>query len=414
MQLPSKLSNRNKASIILTAVLLVMTFTGCKNQKNEYVEPPPPKVTVNKPTKQNVTDFLEFSGRISAIEKVDIRARVVGFLQSIHFEEGKFVKKGDLLYEIDPKLYEALLNETIGELAKRQARLERAEIEYKRHYKLYKQNAASEASVVKWKEEIGIAKGDIAADRAAIDKARLELSYTKIQAPMDGRIGRTLVDVGNLVGAGEYTHLTTVAKYDPIYAYFSVNERDLLKLEKMTREKDVTIKNLGEVTLELGLANESGYPQKGRLNFADLELDSDTGTMLLRGVFPNPGPNYVLLPGFFARIRLPYAERKDALLVKERALGLDQGGRYLLVVNNQNEVEQRYVEIGALAKGMRVIEKGLKADEWVVVKGLQRAIPGAKVDPKQAETIAADAGDDGSQKDSAQPQPAAEGSDQSS
>jgi RND family efflux transporter MFP subunit len=256
MQLPSKLSNRNKASIILTAVLLVMTFTGCKNQKNEYVEPPPPKVTVNKPTQQNVTDFLEFSGRISAIEKVDIRARVVGFLQSIHFEEGKFVKKGDLLY--------------IGELAKRQARLERAEIEYKRHYKLYKQNAASEASVVKWKEEIGIAKGEIVAVRAAIDKARLELSYTKIQAPMDGRIGRTLVDVGNLVGAGEYTHLTTVAKYDPIYAYFSVNERDLLKLEKMTREKDVTIKNLGEVTLELGLANESGYPQKGRLNFVPI------------------------------------------------------------------------------------------------------------------------------------------------
>jgi membrane fusion protein (multidrug efflux system) len=187
------------------------------------------------------------------------------------------------------------------------------------------------------------------------------------------------------VGAGEQTLLTTVRQGEPIYAYFSINERDLLRVMKMARKEGIPADNPDKIVLELGLANETGFPHKGHLDYADSTVDPKTGTLELRGVFPNPGPPYFILPGLFVRLRLPVAERENALLVTERALGLDQGGRYLLVVNNENKVEQRHVKIGALRDGMRVIEEGLKAEDVVVVKGIQRAVPGAKVTPQQAQ-----------------------------
>ena len=193
------------------------------------------------------------------------------------------------------------------------------------------------------------------------------------------------MDVGNLVGAGEQTLLTTIRQGEPIYAYFSINERDLLRVMKMARQAGIPADNPDKIVLELGLANETGFPHKGHLDYADSTVDPKTGTMELRGVFPNPGPPYFILPGLFVRLRLPVAERENALLVTERALGLDQGGRYLLVVNAENKVEQRHVKIGALRDGMRVINEGLKPEDQVVVKGIQRAIPGSKVTPQQAQ-----------------------------
>jgi RND family efflux transporter MFP subunit len=356
---------------------------GC-GQKNEYVEPPPPTVTVDKPFKRDVTDYLEFTGTTKAVETVDIRARVEGFLESAHFEEGTFLEKGQLLYVIDPKPYQATLDEAQATLENEKVKLERAEIEYQRRVKLFEQKATSEADVVEWKAERDGAKVAVAAAQAAVEKARLDLGYTVIRAPITGRIGRNQVDVDNLVGAGEYTLLTTMTMYDPIYAYFSLNENDLLRVMQMARDKGITVEESEEVPLELGLADESGYPHKGQLDFADLGLDPGTGTMLLRGLFPNPGPPYRMIPGFFVRVRMPIAERENALLVTERALGIDQGGNYLLVVNDQNVVEQRHVKVGAVIEGKQVILEGLKGDEWVVVKGLQRAIPGAKVTPEQA------------------------------
>jgi RND family efflux transporter MFP subunit len=179
--------------------------------------------------------------------------------------------------------------------------------------------------------------------------------------------------------------LTTVRQGSPIYAYFSMNESDLLRVMRMAREAGIPADNPDKIILELGLANETGFPHKGHLDYADSTVDSKTGTLELRGVFPNPGPPYIIVPGLFVRLRLPVAERENALMVTERALGLDQGGRYLLVVNNENKVEQRHIKIGALRDGMRVIEDGLKAEDSVVVKGIQRAIPGAKVTPQQAQ-----------------------------
>ncbi|MGD9044949.1 MAG: efflux RND transporter periplasmic adaptor subunit [Desulfobacterales bacterium] len=373
-----------QTTILILAILLSGILSGC-SEKNEYVEPPAPEVTVSKPLVKNVTEYLEFTGTAKAIEEIDIRARVEGFLESVHFEDGAYVKKGQLLFIIDPKEYKAAVENARGRLGRHQAQLERAEREYQRNLSLFKQSAASEANVVKWKSEMEESRAAVISAVAALEKARLDLDYCTIRAPIDGRISRKLVDVGNLVGAGEKTLLTTIREGSPIYAYFSINERDLLRVMKKARQEGIPADNPDKIVLELGLANETGFPHKGHLDYADSTVDPKTGTMELRGVFPNPGPPYFILPGLFVRLRLPVAERENALLVTERALGLDQGGRYLLVIDNENKVEQRYVEIVALEDGMRVIEDGLKPDDRVVVKGIQRAIPGVKVTPQQAQ-----------------------------
>jgi len=375
--------------IFLIAVLLSTIFIGC-SEKNEYVEPPAPQVTVSKPLVQNVTDYLEFTGSTKAIEEIEIRARVKGFLESVHFEDGDFVTKGQLLFNIDPKPYKAAVESARGRLGKHQAQLERAQKEYQRNLTLFKQNAASEANVVKWKSEVEESKAAVVSAQAALDKARLDLGYCTINSPISGRISRKQVDVGNLVGASENTLLTTIRQWTPIYVYFSINERDLLRIMERARAEGITADNPDKISLDLGLANETGFPHEGHLDFVDSTVDPGTGTMQLRGLFPNAGPPYFIVPGLFVRVRMPVAERENALLVTERALGLDQGGRYLLVVDNENKVEQRYVKIGALRDGMRVIEDGLKPEDQVVVKGIQRAIPGAKVTPQQAQAVKPD------------------------
>jgi RND family efflux transporter MFP subunit len=378
-----------QTAILILTVLIFGVISGC-SEKNEYVEPPAPEVTVSKPLVQNVTDYLEFTGTTRAVTEVDIKARVEGFLESVHFEDGDFIKKGALLFVIDPKPYKAAVDNARGRLDRHQAQLKRADKEYQRNLTLYKQNAASEANVVKWKSEVEESKAAVVSAQAALDKALLDLGYCTIRSPITGRISRKQVDVGNLVGAGEQTLLTTVRQWTPMYAYFSINERDLLRVMKMARAEGITADNPDKITLELALANETGFPHKGHMDFADSTVDPATGTVELRGIFPNSGPPFFLVPGMFVRVRMPIAERENALLVTERALGLDQGGRYLLVVGSENKVEQRHVKIGALRDGMRVIEKGLKAEDSVVVKGIQRAIPGSKVTPQQEQVAKPD------------------------
>jgi RND family efflux transporter MFP subunit len=391
-----------QTAILILMVLIFGVISGC-SEKNEYVEPPAPEVTVSKPLVQNVTDYLEFTGTTRAVTEIDIRARVEGFLESVHFEDGDFIKKGALLFVIDPKPYKAAAENARGRMGRHQAQLERAEKEYQRNLKLFKQSAASEANVVKWKSEVDESKAAVVSSQAALDKALLDLGYCTIRSPINGRISRKRVDVGNLVGAGEKTLLTTVRQWTPMYSYFSINERDLLRVMKMARAEGITADNPDKITLELALANETGFPHKGHMDFADSTLDPATGTVELRGIFPNSGPPFFLMPGMFVRVRMPIAERENALLVTERALGLDQGGRYLLVVGSENKVEQRHVKIGALRDGMRVIEKGLKPEDLVVVKGIQRAIPGAKVTPQQAQA----------EKPAKEPEPAKESTESS-
>ena len=392
MQAPHRVTCMKDWAPVAAILLMAWMFTAC-DQRNEYVEPPPPKVTVAKPLQQEVINYLEFTGTTRAFEEVEVRARVAGFLQRMEFTPGTKVEKGDLLFVIDPREYQAELNAAKADLGSAEARFKRAQAEFTRAEKLFKQKAGAEKNVVKWRGERDIAKAAVARAKAKVAQASLDLSYTKVTAPLTGRVSRNFVDMGNLVGEGEPTLLTKVTRYDPMYTYFNLNERDLLMAMAMLRktveekgldrEKDSVSK--AGLPLFLGLANEEGYPHKGIADFAESGVDTGTGTLQLRGVFPNPGNSPVLIPGLFTRLRMPIDKQKNALLVTERAIGADQGGRYLLVVNSENVVEKRPIRMGQLVDGLNVIEEGVQPGEWVVVNGLQRARPGAKVDPEQTD-----------------------------
>lgn len=383
---PLKVSHRNPWAQAAVMLLLAWIIAGC-GRGGEDVEPPPPQVTIAQPLEQEVIDYLEFTGTTRAFEEAEVRARVSGFLESMHFTPGTEVKEGDLLFVIDPREYEAGLDAANAEVKSADAQLQRAEIELARAKKLFEQKAGAEAEVVKWRGERDVAEAAVVHAEAKLKRARLDLSYTRVKALISGRVSRNYVDLGNLVGEGEPTLLTTVTRFDPMYAYFNLNERDLLKVLAMYREKtkeknvDPATKSGREakIPIFLGLANEEGYPHKGMYDFAESSVDRGTGTLQLRGVFPNPGRSPVLLPGLFTRLRLPIDKRANALLVTERAIGADQSGRYLLAVNSEDVVEKRLIRMGRLVDGLRVIEEGLQPGEWVVVTGLERARPGAKV-----------------------------------
>ncbi|HHH40110.1 MAG TPA: efflux RND transporter periplasmic adaptor subunit [Sedimenticola sp.] len=372
--------------------LLAALLTGCSD-RNEYVEPPPPKVTVATPLSRDVTDYLEFTGTTHASAAVDVRARVRGFLESVHFVPGERVEKGDLLFVIDPREYQAELQAAEAEVAAAEAELKRADIELQRARRLYKQKAGSESDVVKWRGEQELAKASILRAQAKVVEATLQLSYTQVTSPISGRVSRNLVDPGNLVGDKESTLLTTVMDYSPMYVYYNMNERDLLMAMKLYKARieerglsaDEGSVRKAEIPLYLGLADEEGYPHEGVVDFADSGVNTETGTLEMRGVFENSQVPPALIPGLFARIRMPIRQRKGALLVSERALGADQGGPYLLVVNAEGVVEKRDIRKGQLIDGLVVIDEGIAADDRVIVKGLQRARPGGRVTPETAE-----------------------------
>lgn len=376
----------------LLPTLAALALAGCE-ASNTYVEPPPAEVTVARPLVRAVTDYLEFTGTTEASGRVEVRARVPGVLRAMHFTPGTEVNEGELLFSIDPAEYEAKLVAAEAEVAAAQASLERAGIELARAERLFEQNAASEAEVVRWRGEQAVARAAVQGAEAAVTRARLDLGYTEIVAPISGRVGRNQVDVGNLVGEGEATVLTDIVDYDPMHAYFNLNERDLLRVMALYRENvekhDVDPRtdpdSKAKVSIELGLANESGYPHAGVLDFAESGVDPRTGTLRLRGAFPNAEQPARLIPGLFGRIRMPVARREEAMLVSERAIGTDQTGLYVLVVDGSDTVEKRNVMIGQLADGLRVIEDGVGAQDRVVVNGLQRARPGATVAPSEIE-----------------------------
>ena len=365
----------------LLLLLFPFSFAGCE-RKAELAATPPMPVTVAKPVQQAVTDFAEFTGVVEAAESVEIRARVEGYLESIRFKPGARVKQGDLLFVIDPKPYQAKVDEAKAELARRQAELINTETILKRKELALQSKAVSELEVVQARADNDVAKAAVQAAQATIQTASLNLSYTKVIAPISGRVSRNMVDVGNLVGATERTLLATIVNDDPVYAYFNVNERDLLQYQQGHESKESPTKQDGKTRVFLGLSGQQGYPFEGRIDYVDNRLDRSTGTIQVRGVFANKDRR--LTPGLYARIQVPTGSRDKGLLVPESAVGTDQRGEYLLSVNAQNIVEYKPVTTGSLTGNLRVIETGISAEDRVIVSGLQRARPGLAVAPADA------------------------------
>jgi len=352
-------------------------------QGNVYAPPPPPQVTVMHPERRLVTEYLEYTGNTQAINTVQLQARVQGFLEKVFFKDGDVVKKGQLLFLIQQNTYQAQLAQAEAQILQQKANYDHAAIETARYARLVKQRAAAQTDLDNWRFQRDAYKAALMAARAARDLAKLNLSYTKVVAPFNGRIDRRLKDPGNLVGAGEFTPLADINQIDPIYVYFTVSELDLLRLMS-TSQNLVARVNAGKYPVAIGLADDKGYPFEGTLDFAAITLDPNTGTLLLRGIFPNPDNK--LIPGLFARVRIPLAEKRPSILVPQVALGYDQQGSYVLLVNDQNVVERRSVKTGSQVDHMRIVEEGLTGDEWVITTNLIKAIPGRQVRPERQES----------------------------
>lgn len=383
---------------VAAALLIAATWspTGCSKSVPSDQKTPPPTVTVAQPVSQVVTDYYEFPGQTTAVGEVEVRARVTGYIVKVNFEDGQKVKKGDLLFEIDPRPYRAELDRAEAELKRLQAMLKKADSDLRRATDLRRTDAISVEEFEQRALNVEITSASIESAEAAIREAELNLEFTKIVSPIDGRASRRLVTEGNLVqtGSNNSTILTTVVTTDPVYVYFNIEEPVLLKYVGKDWGADGRavlhrIKEL-KVPVEIGLDDEEGFPHAGVLDFLDNKVDRGTGTIQARAVFDNPTEH--LTPGLYVRVRVPFGKPHQTLLVSERALGTNLQQKFLLTVNENNEVEHRDVQIGALHDGLRVIESGIRPGDRVIVKGLQRARPGAVVIPQSGEQAIASSG----------------------
>lgn len=365
-----------------TIVYLLLLGAAACGGTTDAPAPAPPEVTVAVPEQRDVMGFQEFTGRTEAVESIEVRARVSGVLQRQAFEASSFVKKGQLLFVIEPDPYVARKNGADADVKTWEAELARARSDLERLEQAIRTNAVSQQEVDRARADVQQAEASLLGAKAALEQAELDVSYTQVRAPIAGMVSRRRVDIGNLVGSGENTLLTTVAQLDPIYAYFDVSERIILEmLNDQGRSITKRQPTPDERTVAfLGLASEEGWPHEGYLDYIDNTVDANTGTIQVRGVWPNP--DGLLFPGLFARIRVPTVMRPGALLVNERAIGTDLGGKYLLIVGDDDVVELRHVELGQLEDGMRVIVSGLEPGERYIINGLQRARPGLPVSPK--------------------------------
>lgn len=366
---------------LVAVSLLALAATGCK-QENKFVASPPAEISVANPLQYRFVPYLEQTGNTQAFNTVDLVARVEGFVAAINYKDGEYVKKGKVLFEIDPTVYVAKVKQAEAELASARAQLVVTQADFDRQAVLLKQSVTAQNTYDQAKANRDKAAANIDSQTANLAVANENLSYTKVTAPFDGIVTKHLISVGELVGSGTATKLATIVQLDPIYAQFNMSEQDVLNIRAGMGDKRPTREELVTVPLDLGLMIEQGYPHQGRLDYVSPQLDASTGTILLRGLFPNT--NRDLLPGFFVRIRVPMAmEPRDSLIVPNRAVAEDQAGRYVLVVNKDNVVEQRRVTLGQLlVNNLRVIEKGLTAEDKVVVTTNGQAIPGNKVVPK--------------------------------
>ena len=366
------------ASLIAAATVL----TAC-GEGNKYVAPPLPKVSVAAPTKKPITRYLESTGTTAAVNSADLVARVAGFIETINYEDGAVVKKGDLLFTIELEPYKVKLDQAQASEASAELSFNQAQAAFERSAELIKQKVTTQASY-----DSALATRDAA--QATLDNARsntrlakINYEYAQVRAPFDGVVSARKVSVGTYVGGtATPTVLATIVQLDPIWVNFNISEQDVIRVRAALAERGATREDVMKYKVEVALQDETDYPHVGLIDYVAPTLSTTTGTLAVRGVLQNP--KRVLLPGYFVRIRVPAPVEEVALLVPDVALGSDQGGRYVLVLNKDNVVEQRKVEIGPLVGNMRVIDKGVSENDRVVVSGILRAIPGQKVDPQSA------------------------------
>jgi RND family efflux transporter MFP subunit len=327
-----------------------------------------------------ITRYLDATGNTAPIKNVDLVARVQGVLQSINYQDGTFVKEGATLFTIEPDTYKLKLEQAQAAEAGAQASVKQAEADFKRQSDLVQRQAVSQATLDTSTSARDNAQANLQQAQANTKIAAVNYGYTNVVAPFDGTVTAHLISVGELVGAASPTQLATIVALDPIYVNFNVNEQDVLRIREEARRRGMTTSELRQLPIEVALQTDTGYPHKGKLDYVSPTINQSTGTLAVRGLLSNP--DRILLPGFYVRVRIPFAEQASALLVPDIALGSDQAGRYVLVVNGENVVEQRKIQTGPLEGDLRVIESGLKADDRVVTAGLLRAIPGQKVDPQ--------------------------------
>jgi RND family efflux transporter MFP subunit len=364
---------------VAAVALLVLASCGPDNQ---YVAPPLPKVTVATPSKGPFTRYLETTGNTAAVNSADLVARVPGFLESVKYRDGETVKKGTLLFTIEPESYKLKLDQSKAAQTSAEASLKQAKPAFDRQADLLKSGSSTQAQYDTAMAAMVAAQTGVEQAKVNTQLSQINYDYTQVTAPFDGIVTARQVSVGEYVGGtGSPTVLASIVQLDPIYVNFSISEQDVLRIRAEIARRGITHDDLRKVPVEVGLQSETGYPHKGTLDYASPSVNQGTGTLSARAVLANA--NKGLLPGYFVRVRIPTGKVDEALFVPDTAIGTDQSGRYVLLVNKENIVEQRKVDTGPLVEGKRVIEKGLAAGDRVIVAGLLRAIPGQKVDPQE-------------------------------
>ena len=374
----------NNNFVVFFHVLLLFSMAGCDQDLQQQAggTPPPPQVTIANPVVKEVTDWDEFTGRLYAVESVEVRPRVSGYLQSINFLDGSLVNKGDLLYVIDPRPYQAVLDQARADVTRARAALELAENDLARAERLYKSHAISEEELDSRSKQKREALASLEAAKATVESAELDFEFTHIKAPITGRISRTRVTEGNLVTGGDFqsTLLTTIVSLDPIYVYFTADEQSVLRYTRMDMAGTRKSSRVSPNPVQLRLADEEDYMHKGHMDFVDNQIDMATGTMQARAIVENP--DYLLVPGMFADVKLLGKGPYEALLVPDAAISVDQTIQFVYVVNDKNTVERRQVKTGDLHGGLRVIIDGLEQEDHIIINGIQRARAGMEVAPE--------------------------------
>ncbi|HEX5998621.1 MAG TPA: efflux RND transporter periplasmic adaptor subunit [Hyphomicrobiaceae bacterium] len=379
-------NGRRRFSTLAAAALVAAALAGCERNEQQPTQQaaPPPSVSVSVPVQRQIVEWDEYTGRFDATQTVDVRARVSGYLDEVRFKDGQQVRQGDVLFIIDPRPFERSLEQARAELFAAQTKVQNAKLDVTRGEKLIEGKIISDKSFDDRMSLLRDTQATVKVAEAKVKSAELDLSFATITAPISGRIGRALVTAGNWVSAGSAsgaTLLTTIVSQDPIYVYFDVNESNYIKYRRLAeRGIKAGAANIG-APVEVALPDERGFPHRGRLDFLDNRLDQGTGTLRARAVLPNK--EGLFSAGLFARVRVVGTPSYAALMLPDEAIGTDQTNKYVLVVDGAGAVERRNVKLGPLIEGLRVVREGIKAEDWVVTRGLQRAQPGGKVAPKR-------------------------------